>query len=174
MFLYSGVDPHTACIIGRRLCRKPVALFQVEREIGRYGSPCVSSRQPHVRTNRVTVIIILKYFRSHKAVAQGAVSFYLSNIVTSRVSQLTYGSPCYRTYRPHHPEHVARSHKLVTRPSGELAVPGGFSTILTKVGNSNISVVDDSRQFLSIQTRVHEHLRDKSSVFVSPGHLRVR
>ncbi|KAI0804773.1 hypothetical protein BC629DRAFT_1207875 [Irpex lacteus] len=69
---------------------------------------------------------------THKAVAEGAVSFYLSNIVTSRVSQLTYGSPCYRTYRPHHPEHVARSHKLVTRPSGELTVPGGFSTILTK------------------------------------------
>ena len=60
---------------------------------------------------------------SNKAVADGAVSYYLKNVVTSRVAQLTYGVPCSRPYYPFIPEHAARSAQVYVKPSGRLSIP---------------------------------------------------
>ncbi|THU90492.1 hypothetical protein K435DRAFT_781211 [Dendrothele bispora CBS 962.96] len=68
----------------------------------------------------------------NKAVADGALSFYLDHFVSVRVSKYTYGIECATQYIPSNPEHNRRSHSIVVRPSGKRVVPGSFSRILAK------------------------------------------
>ena len=68
-----------------------------------------------------------------KAVADGAVSFFIDHHVMARVAKISYGAPCSRTYNPSDAEHVKRSDTRYMRPSGDYSLPGGFSTILPKV-----------------------------------------
>ena len=71
---------------------------------------------------------------SNKAVSNGAVSFYLDGVVSSRVSRLTYGVQCYSQYDSTDPEHRKRGHLIrVHEISGEPILKGSFSTILSKV-----------------------------------------
>lgn len=72
-------------------------------------------------------------FCRNKAVADGAVSFYLDRFVSSRVARWTYGVECNRLFDKSNPEHLIRSHKVNTRASGDLCVSDGFNAILIKV-----------------------------------------
>ncbi|KAI0656117.1 hypothetical protein C8Q70DRAFT_1056983 [Cubamyces menziesii] len=67
-----------------------------------------------------------------KAVAEGAVSFYLDRFVSTRVMRATYGVECTTDYNPLDQEHVARRGQKFTRPSGRVALSGSFSNILAK------------------------------------------
>jgi len=67
-----------------------------------------------------------------KAVADGAVSFYIDHHVMARVAKLSYGAPCSRTYNSNDQEHLKRVDTRYQRPSGDYSLPGGFSTILPK------------------------------------------
>ncbi|KAI0326492.1 hypothetical protein GY45DRAFT_1381037 [Cubamyces sp. BRFM 1775] len=67
-----------------------------------------------------------------KAVAEGAVSFYLDHFVSARVARVTYGLEVCARYDMGNPEHVARRHQRFTLPSGRVRLPDGFSAILTK------------------------------------------
>ncbi|KAI0701306.1 hypothetical protein BC835DRAFT_1404545 [Cytidiella melzeri] len=69
---------------------------------------------------------------TNKAVAEGAVSYYLGNVVSARVARLTYGVSCLQHYDSDNLEHIARAHKVQKRPSGRTVVPGVFSPILKK------------------------------------------
>lgn len=69
----------------------------------------------------------------NKAVAEGAVSYYLGNVVSARVARLTYGVQVVCAYNESNAEHYSRRDKLVQWPSGRMMVPKGFSSILTKV-----------------------------------------
>ncbi|KAI6159165.1 hypothetical protein EDD17DRAFT_915883 [Pisolithus thermaeus] len=68
----------------------------------------------------------------NKAVADGAVSYHIDNIVSSRVAKLTYGTECSVPYDSSDPEHRARQKKVYRGPSGILAVPNSFGSILSR------------------------------------------
>ncbi|KAM5545534.1 hypothetical protein V8D89_000572 [Ganoderma adspersum] len=69
---------------------------------------------------------------TNKAVADGAVSFYLDHFVSSRVTKVTYGTEVCVDYHPDDTEHFARRYQKSVRPSGSVRLPNGFSTILRK------------------------------------------
>ncbi|KII95456.1 hypothetical protein PLICRDRAFT_170106 [Plicaturopsis crispa FD-325 SS-3] len=69
----------------------------------------------------------------NKAVADGAVSFYIDHFVSVRVARTTYGVKCQTPYISQNPDHKARSHLAYTDPSnGRWMLPNSFSTILAK------------------------------------------
>ena len=70
---------------------------------------------------------------SNKAVAVGAVSFYVDHFVTGRISKFTYGAPCHPFYRRSNPEHVRHNKESYLDPAGDRCVPGGFITMLSRV-----------------------------------------
>ncbi|KIK43059.1 hypothetical protein CY34DRAFT_804224 [Suillus luteus UH-Slu-Lm8-n1] len=68
----------------------------------------------------------------NKAVADGAVSFFIDHLVSSRVSRFTYGTECSVPFNPFDMEHRARQKEVFRSASGILALPRAFSSILTK------------------------------------------
>jgi hypothetical protein len=70
---------------------------------------------------------------SNKAVADGAVSYFIDHLVSSRVSRFTYGTECSVPFNPFDMEHRARQKDVFRSASGILALPRAFSSILTKV-----------------------------------------
>jgi hypothetical protein len=74
-------------------------------------------------------------FRRSKAVADGAVSFYIDHFVRSRIAKATYGVPLDPVFNRNNPGHSRRAHNTYVIPaSTELFVAGGFSPTLVKVG----------------------------------------
>jgi len=69
----------------------------------------------------------------NKAVADGAVSFYLDHFVSARVSKLSYGTRVYHMYIAQKESHRRRVHTLFTDITGYPSILGGFSEILAKV-----------------------------------------
>ena len=87
--------------------------------------------------------------RRGKAVANGAVSYYLDRLVTVRIARTTFGSKMNTHYQPNNPEHQRRASTLHTNLAGEQVVPNAFRVILPKV-----------YYYLHVQTgfdRVHPH-----------------
>lgn len=69
----------------------------------------------------------------NKAVADGAVSYYIDHVVTERISKAVYGVSCTYSFDASDPEHMTRRDKVFVGADGRTSVEGGFSTILTKV-----------------------------------------
>ena len=70
---------------------------------------------------------------SNKAVADGAVSFYIDHLVTSRAAKFTYGVGCSTRYHSTRADHLARKNTVYRDLTGRLVVPGVFGSILHKV-----------------------------------------
>ncbi|KAF9029411.1 hypothetical protein BDZ89DRAFT_1091791 [Hymenopellis radicata] len=68
----------------------------------------------------------------NKAVADGAISFYLDHFVSARVANLTYGVGIGITFDCDDPEHLQRSHQTYYDAAGVRCVRGAFSCILEK------------------------------------------
>ncbi len=68
--------------------------------------------------------------------SDGAISFYLDHYVRTRVAKVTYGSKVSVPYSTSDIEHVRRLSTAFTDVDGTLLLPGGFRTILQKVGNT--------------------------------------
>ncbi|KIL54244.1 hypothetical protein M378DRAFT_92924, partial [Amanita muscaria Koide BX008] len=68
----------------------------------------------------------------NKAVADGAVSYYLDHYVSARVSRYSYGKTIIRLFDPTNPEHARRETTKFMYANGEYYIPGGFDTILKK------------------------------------------
>ncbi|KIM86827.1 hypothetical protein PILCRDRAFT_4705 [Piloderma croceum F 1598] len=68
----------------------------------------------------------------NKAVADGAVSFYLDHCVSVRVAKWTYGTSCRVRFNPLDEEHCSRIDTVYTDFSGLRFVPKAFSPILAK------------------------------------------
>jgi len=66
----------------------------------------------------------------NKAVADGAISYYIDHYVTVRVARFTYGAVCFVEYDKTDPQHLIRP--VFTRLSGKRVVRGCFSVILSK------------------------------------------
>ncbi|PIL34593.1 hypothetical protein GSI_03372 [Ganoderma sinense ZZ0214-1] len=69
---------------------------------------------------------------TNKAVANGAVSFFLDHFVSSRVMKTTYGTGMVVEYNPFDPVHVARRHSKYIHPSGRIVLPHGFFILLER------------------------------------------
>jgi hypothetical protein len=69
----------------------------------------------------------------NKAVADGAISFYIDHYVHTRVSKFDYGQFSNVRYNPQNPEHVARYRDSYVSLSGERNIKNSFSVILPKV-----------------------------------------
>ncbi|KAJ3489527.1 hypothetical protein NLI96_g2044 [Meripilus lineatus] len=70
---------------------------------------------------------------TNKAVAEGAISFYIEHFVTARIARVTYGSDHVVEFNPTDPEHVIRRARAHTKPSGQIVIPEAFSVLLSKV-----------------------------------------
>ena len=74
------------------------------------------------------------FFFSSKAVADGAISYYIDHFVQTRVSKLTYGIRCRKTYDPGNPEHRKRSTVAYTcGATGKTKIRGIFWVTLSGV-----------------------------------------
>ncbi|PPQ91259.1 hypothetical protein CVT25_006376 [Psilocybe cyanescens] len=80
----------------------------------------------------------------NKAVADGAVSFYLDHFVGARVSKHAYGVNCNRPFQPNNLEHISRSDRKYVDLDGDILLSGGFDVILPK--NTKVSEVQEFRQ----------------------------
>jgi len=58
----------------------------------------------------------------NKAVADGAVSFYIDHCVGVRIATATYGIEYLTSFDENDPEHIARSNKAIFRPSGRMCL----------------------------------------------------
>ena len=86
---------------------------------------------------------------SNKAVAVGAISYYVDHFVTGRISKFTYGIPCGIIYDSSNPEHVRRKNKSYVNVTGDKAFSGGFDTMLSRVCQPS-PLVNTPRQFRRI------------------------
>ncbi|RXW25730.1 hypothetical protein EST38_g170 [Candolleomyces aberdarensis] len=98
----------------------------------------------------------------NKAVADGAISFYLDHRVSSRMSRFTYGVNCHVPYNPSDEDHRIRSITSWLSPSGARRVPGFFSIILAK--NTQVS---ETKEFRRSYFEESDYLSNFSSVQVS-------
>ncbi|EDR07866.1 uncharacterized protein LACBIDRAFT_298123 [Laccaria bicolor S238N-H82] len=85
----------------------------------------------------------------NKAVADGALSFYLDHSVRSRVSRFTYGTDCNTFYDGNDVEHLQRFTSF-TALDGSRQIPGAFDVILPK--NTQTSETKEFRRGYSQQT----------------------
>ncbi|KAG2153166.1 hypothetical protein DEU56DRAFT_868614 [Suillus clintonianus] len=77
-----------------------------------------------------------------KAVADGAVAFFLDHRVSARVAKFTYGTRCATQFDRNDPQHKLRASMAVPRPSGRTVLPNAFSAVLTKG-----TVVSETKEF---------------------------
>ncbi|KAK0222693.1 hypothetical protein EDD85DRAFT_959951 [Armillaria nabsnona] len=95
----------------------------------------------------------------NKAVADGAMSFYLDHAVSSRVSKFNYGVRMSQVFDPGNAEHQKRKNKAYMDASGELMIGNLFDTILPKG-----TLVYDETGFRRSYTRTYKHLSKFSEV----------
>ncbi|PBK82171.1 hypothetical protein ARMGADRAFT_1171040 [Armillaria gallica] len=98
----------------------------------------------------------------NKAVADGAISFYIHNIVSARVCKYNYGAIIYTPFNPSDPEHVCRKGKVYMNPDGEKVLPGQYNIILPKD-----SKVSDTEEFRSFYHRMYKSRSEANSIQVA-------
>ncbi|KAK0434116.1 hypothetical protein EV421DRAFT_1909621 [Armillaria borealis] len=98
----------------------------------------------------------------NKAVADGAMTFYLDHAVTSRVSKFSYGVQVVRTFIPGDAEYRKCKNKAYIDAIGDLMVGDQFSIMLPK----NTHVFDDT-EFRRTYNRCDEHLSQLSKISVN-------
>jgi len=69
---------------------------------------------------------------SNKAVAIGAISYYIDRFVTTRILKFTYGVPCVVAYSSFNIDHLRRAQKAYIDAAGDKCVPGHFVTMLSR------------------------------------------
>ena len=79
------------------------------------------------------LIYLTQLLLSNKAVADGAISFYLDHRVSVRVAKWTYGNKCEIPSYTLDAEDHARRDTEITILSGSKYIPNAFSSILAKV-----------------------------------------
>jgi len=101
---------------------------------------------------------------SNKAVADGAVSFHIDHLVTTRAAKLTYGSSCVTPFQPFWAEHVSRANTKFRDLSGSWVLPNAFQSILRKVLPS--SDCSSTKPDILQGTQVSEQQEFRSSFFL--------
>jgi len=82
-----------------------------------------------LRSRQVVTLVIAR----NKAVAIGAVSYYVDHFVTTRISKFTYGVFGGTPYDSSNPEHVRRTHESYVDTMGVRRIPDHFRVMLSRV-----------------------------------------
>ncbi|KAF8132021.1 hypothetical protein EV363DRAFT_1583618 [Boletus edulis] len=137
-------EPSAAAIIDavenqRRLATKPInSIFLVG---GFAASDWLFSKlQGHIRP--LNLDFCRPDSHTNKAVADGALAFYLDHRVSARVSKFTYGTRCAVEFNKNNEQHKLRAASAIPRPSGRMVLPNAFSAILHKG-----TVVSETKDF---------------------------
>ncbi|KAI0031107.1 hypothetical protein K488DRAFT_52773 [Vararia minispora EC-137] len=105
---------------------------------------------------------------SKKAVADGAVSFYIDHFVTARTAKVTYGTRCAVQFFPFLPSHRMRVNQALPCLTGGLVLPGAYSGILTK--GSQIAEASEYRKtFVAEGMRPGDGLQITMKIIVHRG-----
>ncbi|TFK71045.1 hypothetical protein BDN72DRAFT_877353 [Pluteus cervinus] len=96
----------------------------------------------------------------NKAVADGAVSFYVDHFVSTRVAKYHYGVGKSIYYDSSRSDHLARKHKIYTSAANYLLLPDGFCITLPKG-----TQVHEDKEFREIYFHSTVSLKDLGHVF---------
>jgi len=113
---------------------RPTAPYPVSHIVlvGGFGSSEWLLKQLQLEFERDTLKVMRPELYVNKAVSDGAVSFYLSHMVTARIARHSYGTFRNVEYKPALDEHSSRVARLLVRPSGRQLVPNKFEVMLAK------------------------------------------
>ncbi|PFH47023.1 hypothetical protein AMATHDRAFT_43201 [Amanita thiersii Skay4041] len=98
--------------------------------------------QNHFTRSRISLLRPDAYL--NKAVAEGAVSYYLDHTVKHRVSKYDFGIPISETFNVNNADHIARQDCAFYVAPGDRWVGGAFSVILPK--NTTVSETKEYRR----------------------------
>ncbi|TFK22632.1 hypothetical protein FA15DRAFT_671328 [Coprinopsis marcescibilis] len=99
----------------------------------------------------------------NKAVADGAMSFYIDHCVRTRVSKFTYGQFSNTRFDPQNPDHVMRVKDSYISLSGHRNIKNAFSIILPK--NTQVSETKEFSKDFHISRKTMDKLQ-KATVYV--------
>ncbi|PFH47372.1 hypothetical protein AMATHDRAFT_6813 [Amanita thiersii Skay4041] len=103
-----------------------------------------------------------------KAVANGAISFYLDHYVNSRIARYTYGNPCSYIFNPNNPEHQVRSGQVYVSASKKRYIKGAFDIILAR-GTQVSETTEFRRSYWYTKTSREEMTYVKNEVLCYRG-----
>ncbi|KAF8885945.1 hypothetical protein BD779DRAFT_1611821 [Infundibulicybe gibba] len=154
----SFFDPSVQCIIQaiadmRRVAFKPISCVFL---VGGFGtSDYLFSKLKH-SLGKLQLDFCRPDTYLNKAVADGAISFYIDHFVSVRVSRRIYGCFCNIQYNPDDAEHVRRaSKKFVNLASGHTLLPGNEQVSEKKeFRNSYIRYFERPPPHIAISIRV--------------------
>ena len=134
--------------VGRRIATWGLKLSRPDTQM--YVSPLLAVR------------LIYLHIRS-KAVAMGAISYYLGHFAVGRVAKYTYGTTSSVGYDHSDPEHRKRSHKRYLGITGEFQLDV-FSPVLFKVAVFSLlqCVLRTERTFRGHRYRVRRSFAGRS------------
>ena len=115
-----------------------------------------SQKQTREKCVRTTGSALTPVIHSNKAVAVGAISYYVDHFVTGRISKFTYGVPCNTPYQPSKPEHVRREYTAFYNATGGMVLPSYFDTMLSRVCQPSHSINTPREFHCSQGTKVLE------------------
>ena len=118
---------------------------------------------------------------SNKAVAHGAISFFIDRRVKIRVAKYTFGVCCNIPYRPDDEEHDRREASKYMSASGAWYIPGAFEIILPRVRGlrkqntylglthviSQGTQVTETKEFRRSFTRISKNINELRSIKTS-------
>lgn len=76
--------------------------------------------------------VVSKFSQRNKAVAEGAISFYIEHYVSVRVARFTYGTKYFKVFNYMDPEDVKQRSKGHKDDVGDWVIPGRFAVLLAK------------------------------------------
>ncbi|KAH9839850.1 uncharacterized protein C8Q71DRAFT_465196 [Rhodofomes roseus] len=100
--------------------------------VGGFATSPFLRAELQVHTNGKGVRMFSPEGQTSKAVAEGALWFYLDRRVRARVARHTYGSSCLNYYQPLRADHLKRRHLAYTDVDGSLVVPSAFVILARK------------------------------------------
>ncbi|KAF8345176.1 hypothetical protein F5887DRAFT_218796 [Amanita rubescens] len=106
----------------------------------------------------------------NKAVASGAISFYVDHYVEKRIVKVTYGNPCSYIYNPHDPEHLKRVTQVYESQSKKRYIRGAFDVIVRK--GTQVSETEEFRRSYWYTSTTRDNMHHiKNEIFVYRGSI---
>ncbi|KAF8632452.1 hypothetical protein AX15_001886 [Amanita polypyramis BW_CC] len=118
-------------VVEDQCAKSPVSIKAIFLVGGFATSDYLFSRlEEHFKARNIHILRPDAYL--NKAVAEGAVSYYIDHRVSVRVARCTFGVEVTRAFDPTDSEHIRRASRTQNAPSGHLRIGGIFSEILAK------------------------------------------
>ncbi|KAH9924775.1 uncharacterized protein B0H18DRAFT_1119791 [Fomitopsis serialis] len=143
----SAIDTHLVGVDSR---------FATILLVGGFATSPFLRSELHSHMNNKGLQMFTPEGQTSKAVAEGALWFYLNHSVRARVARHTYGTGCVRQYNPLLPEHFRRQHLRYMRVDGRICIPSAFA-ILTRKGTSVTEEREFSYPLVTYQRKISRH-----------------